>query len=94
MKFAFALMLLAHNWYPADCCSGDDCHPIPCSIVHPARGGYVIHGADIGLPPEYGGENEVEFSGPNVRPSLDENCHLCLVFRHGTRCLFLPQKVS
>jgi hypothetical protein len=25
--------LLAHDWYPAECCSGQDCHPVPCEEI-------------------------------------------------------------
>lgn len=28
-----AAMLLAHDWYPFECCRGQDCHPVPCSEV-------------------------------------------------------------
>ena len=36
-KLAVAVVILVHNWYPKECCSGDehsgDCHPIPCEEI-------------------------------------------------------------
>lgn len=29
-----AATLLAHDWYPTDCCSGRDCRPVPCDEIH------------------------------------------------------------
>ena len=33
MKRASAtiLLLLAHSWYPSECCGDGDCHPVPCA---------------------------------------------------------------
>jgi hypothetical protein len=28
---AVALFMLAHSWYPNECCHDIDCHPIACS---------------------------------------------------------------
>jgi hypothetical protein len=77
-KFLLFSVLLAHSWYPPECCGDNDCHPIPCKDVHHLKGEYEIYGSYI---PEEA-----------VRESLDQNCHWCHAYV--TKCLFLPQSNS
>ena len=79
-----ALFLLAHSWYPQDCCTENHCHPVPCSDLqrepYPSlrlkMWNYVPQG--------------MRFPESLIRPSQDEQCHVCV---NGTMmlCVFMPQ---
>lgn len=60
----FDVQVFAHDWYPAACCSGTDCHPISCSSL-------TEHGKSI----FYQG---YEFSQTMIHPSEDGLCHVCI----------------
>lgn len=30
---ALSIINLVHSWYPPDCCSENDCKPVPCSEI-------------------------------------------------------------
>src|SRR5882724_1695133 len=60
------LGLHAHDWYPAACCSGVDCHPIAsCSELTEGLKGTVDWG-------------KYHFQDFQVHPSLDNQCHVCI----------------
>src|SRR5262245_18286521 len=70
-SLAAGLMLVnstatAHSWYPNECCSDNDCHPVPC--------------AELVLTPEgdVKWKGVLYFSHRMVRLSLDERCHDCV----------------
>jgi len=77
----FASMLLAHSWYPSECCSERDCYPINCSEVKKIDGGYNYKG--------------IFFANSQVKQTPDEHvgCHACSSFgeRQYGYCLFLPR---
>jgi hypothetical protein len=79
MRVLFALFLLAHDFYPPECCSGRDCRPVPCEQVSPAGAGY-----------RYAGRY---FKPQAVRPSPDGQCHACFS-DYLNLCLFIPQLSS
>ena len=79
----------AHSWYPADCCSGEDCAPVealawvtpadaeqPRLVVTTARGQAII---PYGFP---------------VKPSQDSRMHVCMMYDHfgemTVLCVFMP----
>jgi len=66
-----AALLLIHSWYPQDCCGGNasvgDCRPVPCESLSEDQNG--IRYRDHYL--------ELQFSGPQIRPSQDAQCHVC-----------------
>lgn len=69
----------AHDWYPLDCCSGQDCAPVLNAQFDPDRGLVVTsrHGT-IAVPASF----------PR-RESKDNRMHVCI--RYGTlRCFFEP----
>lgn len=74
VKFSRALLVLlswatpalAHSWYDARCCSGHDCHPVPCERLHAGPVGSVVY-----LP------TNLSFFKENVLPSQDAQCHIC-----------------
>jgi hypothetical protein len=78
MKALIVALLLAHDWYPPDCCGHRDCHPISCKDVMIDGAGYKVYGVHV--------------EGSEVRPSLDEQCHWCQAY--ATKCLFLPKANS
>jgi len=55
---------IAHDWYPAACCSGSDCAPIPCEAI-------IEHGREL----VYRG---LTFSGDMIKNSQDHQCHACI----------------
>lgn len=76
------MYLLAHNWYPADCCSDKDCYPIACKDIIQTSSGYIWDG--------------LAFATKMIRPSQDALCHVCYQVTEGIRiplCLFI-QTVS
>lgn len=73
----------AHDWYPWECCSDNDCAPIDASTVRETRAGYFI---------EQNGET-LSYSDKRVRVSPDGQTHLCTVggmTKGKTLCLFRP----
>jgi hypothetical protein len=39
-----AALMLAHSWYPRECCHDKDCHPVPCAEIHFEPDGSVRFG--------------------------------------------------
>jgi hypothetical protein len=84
-----AALLLAHSWYPSDCCGGDDahgdCRPIPCAeIIH--RNEFMYWRGFI-------------FDEFYSRRSQDSQCHICTHHFDGTdktipMCIFTPEATS
>lgn len=76
-----AARVMAHDWYEEDCCSGEDCAPLPRdAVVKQVRGGYAVT-----LP----GREPVVFS--KIRPSRDRFYHACMGPYSGTPyCLYVP----
>jgi len=67
--------MLAHLWYPPECCTEEHCRPVPCDQITKAGGDFVYDG--------------MIFSGEQVRPSLDAQCHACFSEGKIPYCLFL-----
>jgi len=91
MKLALAFVLLAfattptaaHSWYPIECCSGQDCHPIACDQLEEIDDGRI---RDIGTGTIYRRDQ--------IRPSQDGQCHVCTAggFKRGAPiCVFVQQ---
>jgi hypothetical protein len=75
---ALVFLMFAHSWYPRECCSDQDCRPVPCSEISYKDGAYFYDG--------------VRFNEIKVRPSPDEQCHACYgLMQTVGACLFLPQ---
>lgn len=60
----FSNLVQAHEWYDAACCSGHDCHPIPCEEI-------IEKGKSL----FYKGW---EFYNTMIKPSKDAACHVCI----------------
>lgn len=79
--FLFALSgVFAHSFYPWECCSDQDCYPIPVAEVRATPGGWLIVSEGLTIP----------FSA--ARPSPDGRFHIC---RHGSgkgKTIVLPGK--
>ncbi len=56
----------AHSWYDGRCCSGRDCHPVPCEDLSQGPDGSVTYRP-----------TGVHVFRENVLPSKDAQCHLC-----------------
>ncbi len=56
----------AHSWYDGRCCSGRDCHPVPCDDLSQDPDGSVTFRP-----------TGVHVFRENVLPSQDAQCHLC-----------------
>ncbi len=80
LKLASAIVLV-HSWYPMECCSEQDCHPVPCEQLEDAPKGAVTWRDKL-------------FEKQRVHPSKDAQCHICL---HGEGqhpiCVFVQQGV-
>ena len=58
--------VLAHDWYSANCCGGQDCRPIEsCSELDIKGDGSVSW-------------KGYTFSKEQVHPSQDNKCHVCI----------------
>lgn len=74
---------IAHEWYPAACCSGNDCRPVECSEL-------VERGKGIAYRNFY-------FYDQMIKPSLDGQCHVCISnettpeFIPVPHCVFIQQ---
>jgi hypothetical protein len=67
------------HWYPPECCAGSHCHPVPCQEIHAlAPSGVQWH--------------EYRFIQEYVKPSQDDQCHVCIVpsgVSEVPRCAFI-----
>lgn len=92
-----------HDWYPSECCSGQDCDRIEASAVKTPPDGYLVT-----LPA--GGHSQVHearqwlvpYADKRIRVSPDEHYHACIQplgymdeFVTGGEivCLFVPGKL-
>ena len=71
---ALSILTLVHSWYPQECCSDNDCHPVPCA---------ELVETDKGI--EWNGK---EFSKDMIKPSQDSKCHVCYT-PNRTYCVFI-----
>lgn len=82
-----AEMAEAHDWYPSECCSGQDCREISDAAVEVGPEGYLLKLTGETIP--HGDER--------VRFSPDARFHQCIVpadHNRGayTRCVFVPAR--
>lgn len=75
----------AHDWYPLECCSGQDC--APASIT-------PIPGSEDWLITTKHGQAVVNARTVPFRPSPDGQAHACLWGGKSLLCLFLPTGAS
>ena len=84
MKLLAAALLLAHSWYPSDCCGGDDkhgdCRPVPCNEIGELNDGLVWH--------------RLYFDAEHRRVSPDTQCHVCARNDAYPFCIFTPNVAS
>jgi hypothetical protein len=76
----FPLTARGHDWYPRDCCAGDDCKPIPAERVQITPQGYLVDG-----------QFAFAFTSPK---SPDEKYHLCWPRSWATPNCFFPPSMS
>jgi hypothetical protein len=70
-----------HDWYPKECCEGQDCRPVSCTEITEEPDFYVWHNLRF---QKHGKLPKV------VRPSPDDHCHVCAI-PPNPYCIFLPQ---
>ena len=68
-----ASVAFAHDDYPAECCGGHDCHPVPCDEITVRSDGYSWKG--------------LIFLWSSQRTSPDGRCHVCHLMQ-GTTPVF------
>lgn len=72
----------AHDWYPRECCSGQDCAPVDQREITEDGAWYVYRG--------------IRFAKRDSKVSPDDRYHLCYVKSQGLgsqpfiRCLWRP----
>ena len=76
----------AHSWYPRECCSDNDCRPVPCEELIESRYGLTWRG-------------QVIFNERQTHASLDDRCHVCITsygfFAPNVPvCVFIPSPTS
>lgn len=77
--FAILIAAQAHDWYDPQCCSGEDCRPVPAEEVIETETGWKH------LP------SGIEFRKDQVKPSKDRHFHIC-VSKYGTPyCIYILQ---
>jgi hypothetical protein len=77
-----ALLLLAHSWYPAECCSGRDCAEVASERVQVQSDGYLVDG-----------RHKIFHKDTKVSP--DENFHMCASSSEvHPRCFWAPRGLS
>lgn len=74
----FAALILAHSWYPNECCNGIDCYPIEDNRVKITPEGFVVDG-HTAIPYD------------KARVSQDEHYHMCGTMFWPPRCFFAPR---
>lgn len=57
-------IVLAHHWYPLECCSGQDCKPVDCLELKETGKGIKY--------------KDITFTKDMIKPSQDLQCHVCL----------------
>jgi len=67
------LYILAHSWYPASCCSNQDCVSVPCHQIVETAKGFAFNGLDA----------------QSVYASKDNFCHACVTASNVLKCLFV-----
>ena len=75
-----AAVILAHSWYPWECCHDQHCHPVPCELIKANALGLSWNG--------------ITFTEPMIKNLLDEHCHVCVdvVGKYRYRyCVFVPK---
>lgn len=99
MKYvaALALCLLsgsasAHDWYPYECCHGDDCAKIPVSRVKEKNGGFevTVYPHDHKQAKDWDGPVTFHFTYKMTRGSEDQNYHICILPSKVALCFFAP----
>jgi hypothetical protein len=90
----FASSARAHEWYQADCCSGIDCAPVDAAAVVESPAGFVvtIRPGTHPMWPASKTENLVAvypYRSSKVRPSRDENWHVCISSAGTPLCLYV-----
>jgi len=72
------LILLAHLWYPHECCEDGHCKPVPCSAIEYYKEYALVYGLWI--------------KADEIRVSPDGQCHMCHEEgRERLYCLFIPR---
>jgi hypothetical protein len=69
-----------HDWYPRNCCAGDDCKPIPAERVQITPNGYLVDG-----------QFQFAFTSPK---SPDGKYHLCWPMSWVRPNCFFPPSMS
>lgn len=78
MKALLAAVILAHSWYPYECCSDRDCHPV--KSVKEVPNGYQAEG--------------IFFPKSLAKPSQDGDFHVCYnPATKKPLCIFIPMAV-
>ena len=75
-----------HEWYDRSCCSGQDCRPVLCTDLK------------YNLVTKSWSYKGMEFSGTMIKPSQDNQCHVCFSSINDERgkeyntpfCVYLP----
>jgi hypothetical protein len=67
-------IILAHLFYGKECCSDNDCHPVPCSEVTTTDTGWMWQ--------------DRRFTRDMLKLSEDGGCHVCVSFI--PLCIYLP----
>jgi hypothetical protein len=74
----FTSSAVAHSWYPTNCCSEQDCKPVPCDHLGENEKGEVTYRGKA-------------FSKEKTYSSQDSSCHVCIGNGGTPYCAFVLQ---
>lgn len=81
----------AHDWYSLACCDDRDCEPVAAGVIQQTAEGYLVtvNSETHSLGSTRGYTEIVPYGDRRIKPSQDENMHLCLGLGF-VRCIYVP----
>lgn len=89
LAFASMSRTNAHDWYDPYCCNNNDCAPVEQSNLEFSTG---PDGEPTLTVTTKAGKVTGLMKDISIRPSKDEQYHVCIIVYHGVeiRCLYVP----
>lgn len=90
---ALAVRGHAHSWYDYECCSDEDCKPVPHESIEEKPNGDVTYT----MPDGY----KCHFSASQIRDGQDTEWHACIIeashagpnYGRSCRCIYRPARL-
>jgi nitrous oxide reductase accessory protein NosL len=84
---------LAHSWYEAECCSGQDCQQVSPMNVKATAAGWLVQLTSKDHPlVKAPFSTIIPYDSPKVHKSQDENFHVCFGPKQQILfCIYVPE---